>query len=777
MCLFRPFQAQFKSITLRPSATDSELIEMSGQGNEGDQGNKVQGQWDVVRTSFDTANQLRELIGIASQPNVQPQAILAAENLGLGLVVSPQRITDAITALGGNDSVRLESIKGAVGLRSGNLQRIMRQSTPLLQFFLVVTACKPFFIDSELGDLVFNMMAQTSVLKRFPVSPSQLTQLIQTFSGYSETIVPIPHLHQIAVSVSSECLDAGLYERMDPEALGELVIRTFEDFVDQSVTEMTLKGHIHAVHLATLFSWLLPEHTHITVRDKTIQGDPQMKLTIEITAEGNNSWELETFKLDGDPTSYIFDSPRDEIVDLYRLPLGQAKCYFDDHYCSDVEDAGKRRKAIHATGELARVLTGFFSEQGRLFLSKQCCKDQPQKCLTASVFRVMSDSGVALYSNSMSAYGWDPPSERDLDPMSQELQKRLTEIAPQLRKEDSPKAAWSRLNETCSEWVTKAIDSACEPTYIVDPAMYLALDAVVTSTVTTTKGTRYFSPMTAMDQEKTDDVVGRLLWQDGIDVCEFRQIAFTHLLPGLTSSHPQDLVVSYGGYTVGMEVLWEVSTQQRKALGIRYAPGEIVKDGTSLVRVREANFINAQISQPFVSARLFERGEYTPLVSETTAVDFETHSTIHGDQLTLKHYIKLVPQSRYFPVRTNSGGNSEKQKALWSSAIYVIAMATHVGRGSELAAIQEREMARRLHEEGLVMAWYTGIPLFSIKNDTKALLKTSGNETLRFFAASWGYDKYISPECCFSVIIRHNAPLLSCIRAAEEGKKAWVVIP
>ena len=158
-------------------------------------------------------------------------------------------------------------------------------------------------------------------------------------------------------------------------------------------------------------------------------------------------------------------------------------------------------------------------------------KDHPQKCLTASVFRVMSDSGVAAYSNSMSAYGWASPLECDLRPMSHELQKCLEELAPQLRKEDSPKAALSRLNNTCSEWVTKAIDSACDPSYIVDPAMYLALDAVVTSTVATTKGTRYFSPMTAMDQDKTDDVVGRLLWQDGIDVRDFRELAFTHLLP------------------------------------------------------------------------------------------------------------------------------------------------------------------------------------------------------------------------------------------------------
>jgi hypothetical protein len=620
------------------------------------------------------------------------------------------------------------------------------------------------------------MMDRTSVLKRFPVSSSQLTQLIHAFSGHSETIVPIPHMHQIAVAVSSEYLDMGLYDRMDTEALAELLIRTFEDFVDQSVTEMTLKGHIHAVFLATLFSWLLPESTHITVNDKTIQGDPRMKLTVEITAEGNNVWELETFKVDGDVTKYVFDTPGDEIVNLHRLPLGQAKYYFDDHYCSAVEDAGKREKAIHVMGELARLLTIFFSEQGRLFLSKECCKDHPQKCLTAFVFRVMSDSGVAVYSNSMSAYGWASPSEWDLRPMSEELQKRLEEIAPQLRKDDSPKAALSRLTDTCSEWVTKALDFACDASYIVDPAMYLALDAVVTSTVAITKGIRYFSPMTAMDLDRTDDVVGRLLWQDGIDVREFRELAFTHLLPGLTSSHPQDLLVSYGGYTVGMEALWEVSTQQRKALGIRYAPGNIDKDGTSLVRVREANFTNYLGSEPSVSANLFEKGEYTPLVLETTAVIFETHTSIHGDQLTLKHYIKRVPQTRYFPVHNKSGGNSEKQKALWSSAIYVIAMATHVGRGNDLTVTQEREMARRLHEEGLVMAWYTGIPLFNIKYDTKALLKTSGNETLRFFAASWGYDKYVSPECCFSIVVRHNAPLMSCIRAAEDGTKAWVVI-
>ena len=235
---------------------------------------------------------------------------------------------------------------------------------------------------------------------------------------------------------------------MDPEALAKLLVRAFEEFVDESVVEMTLKGRTHGVWLATLFSWLLPETTHVTVGDRTILGGLGMKLTVEITIEGGEAWELEIFKSDGDVTKYVFDGPRDEIIDLHRLPLGQAKNYFDDHYCSAIEDAWKRRNAIHAMGELAGNLTIFFSEHGRLFLSKDCCKLQSQRCLTAPIVRVMSNSSLSTYSHAMSAYGWDSESQPNTDPTSQELKERLEELAPQLREEDSPEGVLSRLDDT-----------------------------------------------------------------------------------------------------------------------------------------------------------------------------------------------------------------------------------------------------------------------------------------------------------------------------------------
>ena len=119
---------------------------------------QLQPVWELGGTLFNTASQLRDLMGILSRSNVQSQAIIAAEQLGFGLLASPKRIDEAIVALGGNESTRLESLHVLIGFTAGELQRIMRKSTSLVQFFLCMTACKLCYEDSELGDLAFEMM-------------------------------------------------------------------------------------------------------------------------------------------------------------------------------------------------------------------------------------------------------------------------------------------------------------------------------------------------------------------------------------------------------------------------------------------------------------------------------------------------------------------------------------------------------------------------------------------------------------------------------------------
>lgn len=328
----------------------------------------VQPQWELGQTTFQTTRQLRDLITIASQPNVQPQAVLAAEQLGFGLLASPERINEAVVALGGNESIRIENLRAVVGFISDDLLRLIRQSTGLLQFFLTITACKPCYEDTELGDLAFEMMVQASVLKRFPVASSQLAQLVRTFSSQAESIAPVTVMQEIAVVVAEHNPESDLYTRIATKALAEILVRTFEILCDTEAQEVVLTGHNHGVWLATLFSWLIPDKVQVTVDKEVIRGSPGAKLTIEVDAKGDSPWQMEVWRKGGDVASYVFEYDKDDLEQPHRLPIVLAKLHFDQYYCSAFEDNATRRKAIEAIGDIAGALICFLTEKGKIHL-------------------------------------------------------------------------------------------------------------------------------------------------------------------------------------------------------------------------------------------------------------------------------------------------------------------------------------------------------------------------------------------------------------------------
>jgi hypothetical protein len=73
----------------------------------------VNSKWDVSATAF-----VRSLMVIASQGNVQPQAVLAAEALGFVMIASPKAIDAAIVALNENESIRMAKFNLYIGLSS-----------------------------------------------------------------------------------------------------------------------------------------------------------------------------------------------------------------------------------------------------------------------------------------------------------------------------------------------------------------------------------------------------------------------------------------------------------------------------------------------------------------------------------------------------------------------------------------------------------------------------------------------------------------------------------
>lgn len=94
----------------------------------------------------------------------------------------------------------------------------------------------------------------------------------------------------------------------------------------------------------------------------------------------------------------------------------------------------------------------------------------------------------------------------------------------------------------------------------MDPATYIALDAIVTSTTDVVSGTRYFSPLTYEILSRTDTAIGALLCRDGLDIQKFRSLAFMHLLPEFSDFDKHNLIVALNGYIAGMAVLWKTTT-------------------------------------------------------------------------------------------------------------------------------------------------------------------------------------------------------------------------
>lgn len=182
---------------------------------------------------------------------MQPQAILAAEAIGTGLLVAPKRIAEAIDSLGGNQSVRLGSIKVNAGLVAGRTCAPMRQSTPLLQFYPFCTACNPMFLDDEIGALLLEMMTESGLYSKYTVTASQLARLVDRFGGHAEEIVPMEQMQDVARHVDAHGSGRHAYSRMDTVVLARLFVCVFEKHRDQDIVSMTLTGHGHGIWICT----------------------------------------------------------------------------------------------------------------------------------------------------------------------------------------------------------------------------------------------------------------------------------------------------------------------------------------------------------------------------------------------------------------------------------------------------------------------------------------------------------------------------------------------
>ncbi|KAI9726434.1 MAG: hypothetical protein M1828_001256 [Chrysothrix sp. TS-e1954] len=690
----------------------------------------VQVSWEVGATTFSTYTLLRSLTSAAGVDNVHPQAVFAAEALGAGLIISPKRITEAIDALGGNDSMRLASVKATIGLSSGGIRRYVRQigfcahrsalqSTALLKIFALCAAFKLCYVDEEIGDILHNLITQADLLAKVPVSSTQLRALVSQLSDHAECTVPVDLFHDVAVAVGELGADSDMYRRLGLEALAPLFVQLFDCYRDDSVREIHLTGHDHGVWLASALVWLLEDDASICLNDEFVFGNAEGKVTVTITSQEQVAWTLHVWRKANEPQKYVFNDRRDGLYSLSRLPMSSLRSHFEASYWSQC-DTETRDKASTVTGTLATALVSFFMEH---------------QAHATQMARALSES-----------------------------------LEKQLYSEGSLAAVARSFQETCDYLAGDIVQDTAQ---ITESALYVAYDAVVTATCKFQDCSRYITTAYRGDVgEMHKDLASLLL--GGMPLDRFRVLALQQVLAGAHESiHPGDILIARQGIVAGMAILWDTRADPQRALELRICRGAIRIDEVSYECIREAPHNSFGAPTTHKPLRIVRHGDGGGSLSISSPESlpwyrFEPIIAIAGNILELKHYMVLSSAQA-------SVAQGTKGSASWTAAANAMATAHYVSPlGMTSGVYQTLIQSIERHLLALPIHWSLPLGFPRINEGSKFVVNTGEVEKLRVFAAG-NCDNDSGRHCC-SLVIRRRGTLAQCIAAAQATGVTWVLV-
>lgn len=761
--------------------------------------------WDTGGTVFNTTSRLKSLIEAVTVENVQPQAVFAAEALGFGIHVRDELLVKAVDALSGNENVRWENLKLLIGIRSGELHKTIRTSRSLSSFFLFVCACKVCFTDTEIGDLALQMILASGVIKRYPIASFQLCDLIESFSGHAESLAPADLMHALAVKMDQH-VSTGiqLYQRLNVKGLATLLVRCFELLNDESIDVITLLGETDGLWLATIFSWMIPGKVCISINGKPLSYhsiDGQMstceteisKLSIQIETSLNpaftprpysGDWIIRDWKK-GRPTDFVVESKERSQGAVHNyIPLSMTKTFLNRMYylghLKNQESLNVRVGCV--TGSLASALVVLLSRCGSLHESVNSFRGNLDMVYgTTQLWDVLPERWLEVYESAITQYGWS------VSATVVDQQKALDLLWPAFEKQPDRlkdhEQVWSKVKGIASNFIISELGEDLsknemqrqdETFAIFDPAAYIATHAVATATCEFRSGFQRIAAPSEVRWGSAKEFFGSLLSEKGMEINKFREYCFVKALPGDISYNVNDVAICSNGYTAGIYPLWNLcDTRKRNVLAVRVCMGVIQRDNFRYDSIREAdcNYVQYSNANSLKQIRVFDGTDYLGLYPETDEDYLQVEHLIGetGTRLELKTY--LTASETYI------------KPLSWIRSILALARAVHHEQTIGHTERQEKGVAQR-HAATLskvisesVRNWSRGY----IK--AKTILKTSGNEQLRFFSCGIVHHGLDSKQSfrSFPIVVRHSASLMSCViaaeeRASEERADSWVII-
>lgn len=726
---------------------------------------------------------------------------MAFEALGSALLVSPERIGEGIDALSRGQQHNLGiggKLKAIVGLNADGIALLIRKkATQCVPAFLLVISCKICFDDMEIGDILYEMLVQFGIMRRFPASRVQMGQLAGSISGYGDGLIPTKTLETITDAISRNtgvaAVPVKIFWQANTKSIAEILSRTFGALLKDNIKRITLQGDVGGAFLASILLWLLADEFGLSLDGVIILGQPDAKVLLDLTSQDADRWIIQEWQAQNILPEVIVKSedllePETSLVKFTGASLGlrvlSAQFTLDSNH---VEVVGQLAFALVMTS----FKHGVLSSDPKFFHGSQKTVQLSEICQTGFLGNL---------SSCMAVFGWKCNEEfksraqqlfNAMDHWISSGSPSLTEPEPNSLRgiPNSPGLYMYWFFDNVEAWMkTRPGYSDIRLDYrenVLDPAIFLAAEVLYGSvcdilpsfrslrgctpgTIDTNARTLVSLIFVPTQMQRTPKLPQSNL--STISVCEFRRLAMTSLLPGSPGNIEQyDLVSSFNGYVVFAAPLRRITTIPRECIAVSIIPGVIRwgEDKSTFDRIRESRtFISPNQSSETGSVEVFdqEMAKYLGLQPRMDESGLEVESLISpsGKTLLVRTYM-----------HTLQGRNGPAVEVDWLSSINAVAVSAQVDEQNMLPAAEEA--LAKIWLKGHIWDSMTWVPAHGAITSVRSrigtpplhgpcnlLSMTYGNERLRFFLA--GRCKGIK------VYMRQGStPLMQCVRMALEA--------
>ena len=272
----------------------------------------------------------------------------AFESIGAKMIVDPQLIGGAVTALKGNESVRFANMKLLVGIQSGGLVAKLRESSACVRTFLLLTALKACSYDEqEISDILYQIMVTAGLLDQVAVAPRQLKDIVRALSGHAESMLPSVLAHNMdivnAMSTSPIQCTQICWQKIAEKDIGKLLTNAFDAIQSDEYDCTELSGSVGSIRLANILLWLNPSEAGLFAGEDCIYGSKHGKVKIMCSrpsltvAKDDPGWSVKCWKALKTTTSVIKGGVDNEEYIAHHtvsnlVPLASIRNFYADFF-------------------------------------------------------------------------------------------------------------------------------------------------------------------------------------------------------------------------------------------------------------------------------------------------------------------------------------------------------------------------------------------------------------------------------------------------------------